>query len=250
MTLDTPITWLIAEILAVVLFVICMLHASRQENGIIRMLELFGFIVYAAVFENVGVANHFYDYNLNRIMMIGKVPLEILMVEGAIFYAALRFVEYLGIPGWGKPLVIGLLSSVQDMTIDPVAVFDRYSFSGVMSGQWNWVPRYDGTFFGIPFYNFTGWVYIMVYYAIAIQLGAWLYKRYNREIIGYLYPLALPVVALCLLPLPITALVMFGAPFFPFYTRNVELILLVVNYAIGLFILLRYQKINRPFDFR
>ena len=93
MIFGTPITWFITEIFASVLFVICLIHAAKQEHGIIRLLELLAFILYSAIFENIGVFMDIYDYNVNRIMMIGKVPIEILMLEGVIFYVALRFAK-------------------------------------------------------------------------------------------------------------------------------------------------------------
>jgi uncharacterized membrane protein len=249
MILGTPITWLFVEILAVVLFIICIIHASKQENALIKTLEMLGFIVYSGIYENIGVFTKIYDYDQHRIMLIGKVPLEILLLEAVIFYAALRLVEFLRIPAWGKALVVGFLASVQDMTIDPSAAFDLHSFNGVMSGQWNWTPRYAGTFFGIPFFNFSGWMVMIAFYVIAIQVGMWLYKKYNKEIIGYLYPFLSAFVALGLL-VSISRFFLFGYPFFPLYTRGAEIALLVFNYFVGLFILLRFQKIDRPFDFK
>jgi hypothetical protein len=249
MILGSPITWFIVELLAVVLFILCIIHASKQENALIKILEMFGFIVYSAIYENIGVFTRMYDYNPHRIMMIGKVPIEILLIEAVIFYAALRLSEYLHIPAWGKALVVGFLASVQDMTIDPSAAFDLHSFNGVMSGQWNWTPRYAGTFFGIPFFNFSGWMYMIAFYVIAIQVGMWLFKKYKKEMIGYLYPFLSAFVALGLL-VSIARFFLFGYPFFPLFTRGAEIALFVFNYFVGLFILLRTQKIDRPFDFK
>jgi hypothetical protein len=58
MIFGTPVTWFFTEIMASVLFIWCVAHASKQENGTIRVLELFGFILYAAIFENIGVARY------------------------------------------------------------------------------------------------------------------------------------------------------------------------------------------------
>jgi uncharacterized membrane protein len=249
MVFGTPITWFIVEILTAVLFVICIIHASKEEHGIIKILTLFGFIIYSGIFENIGVYTHIYDYNLNRIMMIGKVPLQILMLEGITFYIALRFAEKLYLPKWGIPFVIGFLCSVQDMTIDPSAVFDLHLINGVMSGQWNWTFRYDGTFFGIPFFNFSGWMYMMAFYAISIELGMWIFKKNKKESFGYLYPFLAVIPALLLL-VGTSRFFLFLQPFFPMYTRGAEIGVLIFNYALGLFILLRFQKITEPFDLK
>jgi len=250
MIFGTPVTWFIAEILASVLFICCVAHASKQEHGTIRVLELFGFIFYAAIFENIGVASHSYDYDLHRIMLVGKVPLEVLFIEGVIFYVSLQLAEYVNIPNWGKALVVGFLASFQDMSLDPSAIFDKHLFNGIMSGQWNWTFRYHGSFFGIPFFNFTGWMYLMVFYIIAIQIGMWLYKKYDKEIIGYLYPFVASFVAVILLISPLIQFLLYARPFFPQFTRGAELVMLCINCLIGIFILLRYMKIGRPFELK
>ena len=249
MILGTPITWLMADIVAVVLFVVCIIHASRQENATIKILELLGFLIFSGIFENIGVASGRYDYDLHRIMLVGKVPLQILVLEGVIFYVALRLAEYLHIPAWGKPFVVGFLCSVQDMTLDPSAIYDQHLFNGVMSGQWNWAPYYDGTFFGIPFFNFSGWIYMMACYVIGSQVVIWLYKKTKTEALVYLYPFLAVFLSLVVLVSP-TSFLVTGAPIFPPHTRNAELGLLVFNLLLGLLILLRYQKIDRPFDFK
>ncbi|MCX6054327.1 MAG: carotenoid biosynthesis protein [Chloroflexi bacterium] len=249
MIFGTPITWFFTEVFASVLFIICIIHALQQENGKIKLIELLAFILYSAIFENIGVFMDIYDYNVNRIMMIGKVPIEILMLEGVIFYVALRLAEKLHIPKWGIPFVVGFLASMQDMTIDPAAVFDLHKLGGVMSGQWNWTLRYDGTFFGIPFFNFSGWMYLMAFFVIALELGALLHKKIKNESFGYYYPFLAVIPALLML-VSISRFVLFFQPFFPMYTRGAEIGMLVFNYLLGLFILLRYQKIDKPFDLK
>lgn len=250
MAFDTPITWLVAEILVSILFVVCIIHASKQEHGTIKVLELFGFIFYSAIFENIGVYFQAYDYNLHRIMLIGKVPIEVLMVEAVIFYATLQLARKLHIPGWGMPFVVGFLASFQDMSLDPAAVFDLHLLDGVMSGQWNWTFRYAGSFVGIPFYNFSGWMYLMAYYVLAIQVGWWLYMKYQKEWVGYLYPFVGGLLGVALLVSPITRFLLFVNPFFSMYTQGAELTILVINYLLGLGILLRYQKVNQSFDLK
>lgn len=250
MVLGTPVTWLIAEVLASILFLVCIIHASKQEHGIIRILELLGFIFYSAIFENIGVFTHIYDYNVNRIMMIGKVPLEILMIEAVIFYATLLLIEKLRIPNWGKPFAVGFLASFQDMSLDPSAVFDLHVLDDLTSGQWNWTPRYDGTFFGIPFFNFSGWMYLMAYYTAAVLVGRWLYRKYKKNIIGYLYPFVGGLLGVLLLVSPLTRFLLFVTPFFPIYTRGAEIAVLVVNFSVGLGILLAFQKLGQSFNLK
>jgi uncharacterized membrane protein len=250
MVFGTPISWFIAEILSMILFILCIVHAARQEHGIIRILESFGFLIYSAIYENIGVYTTMYNYDLHRIMMIGKVPVEILLIEAVTLYACITLADKLHIPAWGKPFVVGFLTSIQDMTLDPASVYDRHLFNGVLSGQWNWQLHYSGTFFGIPFFNFSGWLYMMGYYVLVIELGKWWLKKSKKEIVGYIYPILSTIAALLLLVSPVTRFALFGMPFYAMYTRGAELVLLIVNYAVSLFILIRYLKIDQPFDFK
>lgn len=250
MIFGTPITWFIAEVLSAVLFILCIIHAAKQEHGIIRVLTLLGFILYSAMFENVGVYTHIYDYNLNRVMLIGTVPIEILMVEAVIFYATLCIAEHLHIPKWGLPFVVGFLSSFQDMSLDPAAVFDLHLLDGVMSGQWNWTAHYANNFFGIPFFNFSGWMYLMAFYVFALEVGRWIYNKKKKEGFGLAYPFLAVIVAFLLLVSPLVRFLLFAEPFAPMYTRTAELIMLIINFGVGLFILLRFMKVDRPFDLK
>lgn len=82
MIFDTPISWFINEIIASILFIICIVHISKGKNAIHRMLELFCYVLTAGIFENIGVWAGIYDYSVNRIMMFGKVPFAILFLVG------------------------------------------------------------------------------------------------------------------------------------------------------------------------
>jgi hypothetical protein len=250
MIFGTPITWFVAEVIALVLFIFCVVHASKQEHGTIKILALIGFLIYSAIFENIGVYSKIYDYDLHRVMLIGKVPLEVLMVEAVIFYVSLCLVERLRIPVWGKPFAVGFLASFQDMSLDPSAVWDRYLFGGIMSGQWNWTPHYDGTFFGIPFFNFSGWMYLMAFYVAALELGMWLYNKKKNATFGNWMPFLAIFVSLGLLVSPLIRLLLFGMPFAAMYTRTAELIMLIVNFAVGLFVLVRFMKLKKPIDLK
>lgn len=188
MIFGTPVTWLMAEIFSLVLFFIIIKHATKQENPAIRIFEFIGLIIAAALYENVGVAGGIYDYDLHRVLMVGKVPLEILLLEAEIWYVALMLTEKMRLPNWAKPFVVGLFASVQDMTLDPSAVYDLHDFGAGLSGQWNWAKYYDGTFFGIPFFNFSGWLYMMAYFTAFVLLGRWMYKKTKNKFIGNGYP--------------------------------------------------------------
>lgn len=239
----TPLTWLLAEILSVALFFLCLVHAAKQDKPGVRMLELSGFILAAGLFENVGVAVGIYDYNLNRMMMFGKVPIAILLFEAVIVYAGFLLAEHLRIPKWALPLVVGFFSSWQDMTVDPSAVFDLYTIDGVVSGRWNWWNMgYENGLFGIPFFNFSGWLYMIAYYSAFILIGRWIATKLEgkkgAKVWDYSYPvLSGLLVTLALGAFPPTRLLLFGS-FTEMHNRTPELVFMIINLAIPALILL------------
>lgn len=270
MIFGTPVSWFITELFAWVIFFVTIQHATKQEDSFLRILELFGFILGAAIFENVGTnVVHTYYYDVRRIMMVGGVPLEILLLEASIWYAAFNLVRKLHVPFWAIPFIVGLFGSVQDMTIDPAAVFDTFPLaptvadavnqthpgalgSGIMSGQWNWTnPGYDGGFFGIPFYNYSGWMYLMVFYTIWAMLGRWLYtKTGSKPIIGYLYPFVAGVLQAFSFSNPVSRFLLFGSidPFQSTYMS--ELLLLIFNYTFATVLIIVFWKRMQKIDLK
>ncbi len=269
MILGTYTSWLLVEIFSIVLFLITMNHAMKQEKPFIRVLELFGFILGAAIFENVGTnLVHTYYYDARRIMMFGGVPLEILLMEASIWYAAFNLVKKLNPPLWAIPFIVGLFGSVQDMTIDPSAVFDTYALTqpvaevingthpralgnGIMSGQWNWTnPGYEGGFFGIPFYNFSGWMYLMFFYTAFVMIGRWLTAKFNSNIIGFSYPFVAGVLQAFSFSNPISRYALFGNidPFQSTYMS--ELIVLILNFSFAIFLIIAFRKRMTSIDLK
>jgi len=246
--LNTPITWAIVEILSIILFSICVRDAFRNNEERIRLyrvLELFGYVIYAGIFENIGVLTGLYNYSLDRILMVGVVPLEILLIEGAIFYAAMRFAEKRHLPNWATPFVVGLLCVLQDLTIDPAAVFDTYLVAGIPEGQWNWDPHYAETLFGIPFYNFTGWFMMMFFYASMLVIGRKLFERSGyKPRNGMLYVILAPLLSLGLLVCPLNPLILFGVPFVPFFDRTAEIIGFSIVMTLSVIVVIKTWKSN------
>ena len=240
MLFGLPVSWIIYELFAVGIFLVCVVHASRRPNAGTHILELIAFVIAAAIFENIGVAAGIYDYDLHRVMLVGKVPLHVLMLEASIVYAALILTEKLNLPDWAKPLAVGLFSSIQDMTIDPASVFDTYLFDGALSGQWNWVEHYDGMFFGIPFFNFTGWFSMTMIFAFVILLGRrWTQKHHK---LTTWYPLLAVIATVLVMVSPINTMILYLYPVVPMYTKWAEVLMMALTHIGTIVILLVCHK--------
>ncbi len=163
-----PITWLVTEVLSIILFSMCMVHALHQSDYKSRLLELCCFVLGSAIFEHVGVLIvGAYDYDANRIMMIGELPLSTLLIESVTVYAGMWLFEKMQLPKWSALWIVGFWCMFADFGIDPVYAFDSYEINGVMRAQWNW-QEYPLSFLNIPFFNFSGWLLMCGVYAVLI----------------------------------------------------------------------------------
>lgn len=249
MLFGSPISWVVTEVFSLILFFLCIIHVSKQQNSLHKLLEYFAFIILAGIFENLGVYFKDYVYDLHRYMMIGKVPLEVLIVEASILYAAFVLVDYLNIPTWTKSIVIGFFTSVQDISLDPAAIYDMHLFDGKMSGQWNWTFRYDGGIAGIKYQNFSGWFTMMMFFAASVYIGRWLYEKYKHSSIGFGYPFVAIITSLLLIVSPINVFLIGATPIFPMNQEIPGLVMLILKYAIAVAILIIYRKRLIPIDF-
>lgn len=240
-----PVTWLVTEILSVILLLLCMFHALKQPDYKIKLFELLCFIVGSAIFEHVGVLfTKTYTYDHHRIMMFGEIPLSTLMIEASIVYAAMVLFPYLNMPKWTSIWVVGFFSVFMDFSIDPVYINDQYLINGEMSGQWNWVFKYENTFFGIPFQNFTGWIYMTGFYAALIYLFRWLARKYQKKWLET----ANPFLSGLLLIVP---LLVFGLPLIDGNSqRTPELVKLIAACAFAVILMIIYRKKMKPIDLK
>ena len=245
-----PVTWIIMEVMSVVLFAMCMRHALSSDRPKQQLFELCCFVLAAGIFEHFGVLTGNYWYSQERFMMFGLLPISILLIEAVTMYSAMVLFEYLNMPRWSIIWFVGLLSMVQDMTIDPVYVHDTYVFDGIAQGHWNWKIYYEPTFFGIPFFNFSSWFYMTGLYAGLLALGQHIYAKKKKEWIGTAYPFL--AAALLLVPLIPTALLLVK----PIYSDNAtylfwyELIAMIANFAFGAALIVKYWKKMSPVNIK
>ena len=213
---NEPITWIIMEVMSVILFVICMVHALKSERPRQQLLELCCFVLAAGIFEHFGVLTGNYWYSQERFMMFGLIPLSILLIEAVTMYSAMVLFDYLGMPRWCIIWFVGLMSMVQDFSIDPVYVHDIYVFDGLAQGHWNWK----------------------------------IYARKKKEWIGTAYPFLAAI--FLLIPLIPTALLLIK----PIYSDNstflfwYELIAMILNFAFGVVLIVKFWKRMSPVNIK
>jgi hypothetical protein len=105
---------------------------------------------------------------------------------------------------------------VYDFSLDPLSV--KQVFSGVHEaaiGRWSWFPQAgDPQIFGIPVFNFTGWVLLCGLGTAFLLLGRYLYKKSGYKAwVGYLYPPVAMILAMIALVCPLSSFLLWLAPF-------------------------------------
>ncbi|WP_159451347.1 carotenoid biosynthesis protein [Demequina sp. NBRC 110054] len=250
MIFGTPVSWFLFEVLSVAVFLAAVIHAAGRTKAKQHILVMIAFVIYAGAFENIGVWQNIYDYSTDRIMMIGKVPLSILLIEAVTLYCALWLAEQLRLPWWAGAFVAGAIGSLQDMTVDPSNVFDIHVIDGVASGQWNWTMHYEGGFFGIPVFNFSGWFTMMLYFALFVGLLDRLGERKGRSWLITGAPLLAIVPSLLVLVSPINLVLLFGWDALQGYGLLAESVMLALNFGVAIFLLFRYAKWDKPLDLK
>lgn len=246
-----PWTWILFDLISAGLFMYCIAHVIKTEkNPVPKVFMLFAFLIYSGVFENIGHAMGWHPYSPYRIFRIGNIGLGTSMMESVLFYSAYVVVRNLEMPKFLQPFAIAFLASVADFVIDPVMHWDVYIRDGARHTQWMWTPDYADNFFGVPFYNFSGWIYLMLWFAISVYIAEWAYQKLNyNKIFGYIYPWLLPISSLFLLLMPSSKILLYGSFSGEVISeRTPELIMLCIHCTIALFILIRYRKTIESFD--
>jgi hypothetical protein len=211
-----PLPWFFADLLTVLLSLVVVLFAVRRSlHPAMVLLECFAFVfLYAGLFENFAVVQGWYVYG-RSLLMFGNVPLSVPLLEMDVFITGLWLLERMDVPGWCKPLILGLFGMLQDFSLDPLAVRQVYTAGGVTSGRWTWlISPGMANIYRIPVYNFPGWMLIMLYGSIYILLGRKIFQRSGfKSWVGYAYPFLAMVLALITMVTPLSQFLLWLAPF-------------------------------------
>jgi hypothetical protein len=210
-------TWLVQDIIALLLFLFVLAFIVRREKRpIIVILEMFAFVfLYASIYENAAIVVGLYSYG-RSLVMIGFVPASVPLIEVCVLITGFWFLEKTTVPDWAKPPIIGLFGMLQDFSLDPLAIRQVYTTAEVTSGRWNWlIDPTDVNILNIPVFNFPGWMLIMLYGAACLLVGRWWYRNSGyRPVVGYVYPFITMFAALLLMISPVSNLLLWLGPIF------------------------------------
>ena len=212
-----PWTWLVQDIIAILLSLFVLVYiVRRNQRPVVLILEAFAFIfLYAAIYENAATTIGLYSFG-RSLVMIGFVPASVPLIEVCVLITGFWFLEKTSLPDWTKPLIIGLFGMLQDFSLDPLAIRQVFTTTGVTSGRWNWlINPTDVNILNVPVYNFSGWMLIMFYGSACLLIGRWWYKKSGyRPVVGYVYPFVTMFAALLLMISPLSNMLLWLGPIF------------------------------------
>ena len=212
-----PAPWLLADLLTVLVSLLVVVFIVRQsKHPVVALLECFAFVfLYASVYENFAVVQGWYVYG-HSLLRIGDVPLSVPLIEMDVLVTVLWLLQKMDIPTWCKPFIAGLFGMLQDFALDPYTVRQVFTVNGLTSGRWSWLlPQGAANIYGVPVYNFPGWMLIMLYASIFFLIGrAWFRKSGYKAVVGYVYPFAMILLALLTMVSPLSQFLLWLWPFF------------------------------------
>ena len=179
------ISFFIHELAMYILYALCLVHAIRR--GGVFVSYLWGGALFGLILEYVNVnAGINYSYGQFWVMLgptpeFGQIPqnipLNIGLGWGIIIYTARLYSDRLAMPVWGRAAVDALLALNIDLSMDVVA----YRLN---MWHWGWEFIYPDLnpleleFFGVPYANFFGWMFVVFFYSL---FGRLLLERADRQ---------------------------------------------------------------------
>lgn len=155
-----PNLFLIFEVLGILAFLAILTRKIYQKNWH-GVLEIFSALIFGMLLEigNIYVA-HSYSYSQNFIFSLYGVPLGIGLFWAVIIYCAMLLSDQYNFPWYKRPFLDALTALIFDLYADVVSVH---------LGFWTWIIPKDQEWYGIPFDNLAGWIFVVLSFSFVIR---------------------------------------------------------------------------------
>ncbi|MFA5172817.1 MAG: carotenoid biosynthesis protein [Candidatus Paceibacterota bacterium] len=173
--------YLFFEFLVFVPFVIILIREYYQKN-ILRIYEILSCAAFGMILE-VGntILAHNYGYSSDFLVQMFGVPLAIGCGWAVIIYCAMLLSDQYNIPWFFRPFLDALTALVLDLSMDIVAI---------RLGFWHWVIPLNEEWFGVPYENLAGWIFVVLSFSFLIRFIRTLNpKRLLTELLMLISPI-------------------------------------------------------------
>lgn len=155
-----PNFYIIFEILSFVFFVVILAREIYQKNAR-RVIEILSCLVFGMILE-IGdtYLAHTYYYSPDFLVKIFDVPLAIGFAWALVIYCVMLLSDQYNIPWPLRPFMDALTAVIFDLAIDAVAI---------RLGFWHWAIPLDGEWYGVPFENLVGWIFVVLSFSFVAR---------------------------------------------------------------------------------
>jgi len=152
--------FLIFEAIGFISFILLALREIYHKN-FHRLFELASCAVFGVILEigNTYLA-HTYSYSENFLVQLAHVPITIGLGWAVIIYCAMLLSDQYNIPWTLRPFMDALTAITLDLAMDAVAI---------RLGFWTWAIPLDGEWYGVPYENLVGWIFVVLSFSFLIR---------------------------------------------------------------------------------
>jgi len=186
--------------LGLVMLTVCAVCRVKKKDMPVSALifELFIILAFGMTLEILSVLTGHYNYPPFTMMVLG-VPVIIGIGWSVIIFSAMWLTDSLNIPEWSRSFFDAFLAILIDLNMDAVAIRDIYTFDSTTSGMWSWGIPLDAQWFGVPWFNLSGWWFIAFSMSTALRLARYLSQQRKNKVLRSIYPILAYFLALGLL---------------------------------------------------
>lgn len=155
-----PILFFIFEFIGFFSFAIILIRELYQKN-IFRVFEILSCAVFGMILEigNTYLA-HTYYYSDAFLVKIFGVPLAIGLGWAVIIYCAMLLSDQYNVPWPLRPFMDALTAVILDLSMDIIAI---------RIGFWHWGIPLNQEWYGVPFENLAGWIFVVLAFSFLIR---------------------------------------------------------------------------------
>ncbi len=155
-----PNYYLVFEILGIASFLMIIIRESASRHYR-RVFEIISCAVFGIILE-IGDTyfTHTYSYSSNFLIEVMHVPLVIGAGWATIIYCAMLLSDEYNVPWQLKPFLDALTALMLDLSMDAIAI---------RLGFWHWVIPLNQEWYGVPFENLAGWIFVVFSFSFLMR---------------------------------------------------------------------------------
>lgn len=155
-----PNLFLIFEILGTLAFIAILGREIIQKNWH-KVLEILSALIFGMLLEigNIYIA-HTYSYSQSFVLSLHGVPFGVGMFWAVIIYCAMLLSDQYHFPWYKRPFMDALTALIFDLYADVVSV---------KLGFWTWKIPTSQEWYGIPFDNLAGWIFVVLAFSFVVR---------------------------------------------------------------------------------